>query len=730
MRGVALCLGLWLVLLAPGARAAEDPLGPAASRVRAGDAAGALSALTALPEALSGAAGPRYLRARLLMEQGDRAGALAALPSGKGLPAAVADDVAVRRAELLGELGRCAEAEPQARALAGRGLRRATMWALVGRCARQRGDAAAAAQALEWAVEHARGPRRRAALRLSLAEARLAAGQRDAAIELLRELRLTQPDRPEAQQAQARLSELGAASELDRAQRLSLAERWLKLRQPARALEVLDGARAPAAGKARAAWLHLRGMALYKHRTRYREAAIELQRAARARGDMEAYDSFHAARAWARADRDRRAVRALRRFVKRYPRSRFVPRASYTAAWLELRHGMAGGRRNMLRFLDSDAAGDAPKLARTGLFQLAMHAFDRRRHGRAQSLFERYAQRGKGAMVRGRGLYWAGRAAQLAGKRARAIELYRQVRQVQALHWYALLSARRLDELGEPPAPPFPAADEAPVPAPLSPSLPAAAAFYTRLGLLEDARAALVSEREAVTQRAPAGRGHEALALAHAMLGDHARAYRLAVRQHDGRLDAAPGPLTRWAWDAAYARPHVAAVAEHARAQRLEAALIYAVMRKESAFDASVVSYADAIGLMQLLPKTAEKVATGLGQPYERELLFEPAYNLELGARLLGQLRDRFEGQLPLALAAYNAGAHRVEPWLKREAKRGGRVDLDLFVERIPIEQTRNYVRRVLTNWARYRYLEDGLEPWEGLPVSLSALSSSARRRR
>jgi len=99
------------------------------------------------------------------------------------------------------------------------------------------------------------------------------------------------------------------------------------------------------------------------------------------------------------------------------------------------------------------------------------------------------------------------------------------------------------------------------------------------------------------------------------------------------------------------------------------------------------------------------------------------------GADLLGSLSRELDGEAVLALAAYNAGAHQVRPWLRREAKRGV-VALDRFVEGIPITQTRNYVRRVVGNWARYAYLADPARGWPfELPLQLSAASSTRRRR-
>ncbi|MGD8860023.1 MAG: lytic transglycosylase domain-containing protein [Myxococcales bacterium] len=730
MRAVAVLLTLVVALWAQPGGAAQDPLSPAAARVRAGDVPGALAALDALPDAQQAAPAARYLRARLLAASGETRAALQALPDADAeLPEGIAQDVALRRVRWQAATGQCERARGAAERLATESVAPAETWAIAGRCALSAGDAAAAVGALRNAVQYARGRARRAALQGELAGALIAAGNRPHAISTLRELRLNHPDQPAGREAEARLAELGVDTALELPQRIALCERWTELGRPAEGLALLEGAELPKDSRQRAAVLHARGMALFKMRTRYPEAARVLTRAAKLKGAMEAYDSFHAARAWARADRDRRAVHLLRRFARDYPRSSYVDDALYIAAWLELRHDMKGGRRNMQRFLDGEHARGS-RLAQ-GLFHLAMDAFDGGRLKRARGLFERYAATGSGAMVRGRGLYWAGRAAQRARQRETAVALYRQVMELEPLHWYGLLARRRLQELGAqvpPPPPPGPAAD-----APPAPALPNEVSLLLRIGFDAEARAALRAREDAVRAQAPQGRELETLVVAHRSLGNAARGYRLIARNASRLLTGLPATETRWAWQASYARPHAAAVAEAARREGLPEDLIYAVMRKESAFDPDVVSYADAIGLMQLLPKTGARVAAGLGLDFSRARLKDPDYNVRLGAHYLAQLVKRFDGQVMPAIAAYNAGAHRVEPWLGRARTRRGALQLDRFVESIPIEQTRNYVRRVTTNWARYRFVSDPTSPlWAELPSALRAPSSasSARRRR
>jgi soluble lytic murein transglycosylase len=115
------------------------------------------------------------------------------------------------------------------------------------------------------------------------------------------------------------------------------------------------------------------------------------------------------------------------------------------------------------------------------------------------------------------------------------------------------------------------------------------------------------------------------------------------------------------------------------------------------------------VGLTQLMLPTAQQVASKLklGRPTRSDLA-QPALNIRLGAQYLGDLVKRFRGEVPLALAAYNAGAGAVARW--QEAAPG--LPLDEFVEQIPVEETRGYVKRVLRSYAAYAALYgDGQGP-------------------
>jgi soluble lytic murein transglycosylase len=125
-------------------------------------------------------------------------------------------------------------------------------------------------------------------------------------------------------------------------------------------------------------------------------------------------------------------------------------------------------------------------------------------------------------------------------------------------------------------------------------------------------------------------------------------------------------------------------------------------MREESGFDPRAVSTAGARGLTQIMPATGERLAASLGLPdYRPEDLFAAARNLLLGAHYLEQLLERFEGRVSAAVASYNAGPEAVERWLEERPD----VEDDEWVEAIPYDQTRAYVKRVLRSQQVYRVL-------------------------
>ena len=144
-----------------------------------------------------------------------------------------------------------------------------------------------------------------------------------------------------------------------------------------------------------------------------------------------------------------------------------------------------------------------------------------------------------------------------------------------------------------------------------------------------------------------------------------------------------------------------------------EAALVHSVIRQETEFEQFAVSGAGARGMMQLMPATARQTARQLGEPYQFDwLTYDPHYNLTLGMAHLDEVVDEFDGSYVVALAAYNAGAHRARRWIENYGDpRTGEIDPIDWVESIPFSETRNYVQRVLENLQVYRSRLNGDQP-------------------
>ena len=131
----------------------------------------------------------------------------------------------------------------------------------------------------------------------------------------------------------------------------------------------------------------------------------------------------------------------------------------------------------------------------------------------------------------------------------------------------------------------------------------------------------------------------------------------------------------------------------------------YGIARSESLFMRDVRSRAGAIGLMQLMPATGRNVAKDIKLPYSGlATLIDPASNIRLGTTYLGQMSERYGGNEVLATAAYNAGPHRVDRWLPEN----GTVDARIWIENIPFNETREYVKRVLAAKAIFHWRMTG----------------------
>lgn len=170
----------------------------------------------------------------------------------------------------------------------------------------------------------------------------------------------------------------------------------------------------------------------------------------------------------------------------------------------------------------------------------------------------------------------------------------------------------------------------------------------------------------------------------------------LAAEQgwHRMAIDAASRAKAWDALDVRFPTPYQDTFAHYAGIQKVPATELMAIARRESAFFPEARSPVGARGLMQVMPATGKQVAADLGRPHTREELYQVEHNVLLGSAYYRQLLDRFDGNRVFALAAYNAGPHRVDRW---QNKQGERLPVELWIETIPYRETRNYVQAVLS---------------------------------
>ena len=281
-----------------------------------------------------------------------------------------------------------------------------------------------------------------------------------------------------------------------------------------------------------------------------------------------------------------------------------------------------------------------------------------------------------------RWLYWAARAADQAGDTAQARRLFTAL--APADNYYSGLAAARLG------------VDAMPHPQPLGRD----AAVLARLAQIP----ALVRAHELLACQLR-GSAIAEWQFAYDDLTPTERQQAVALAADWGWYDLAVTAATSlrifYDYSLLYPQPYASAVAAAAQAAQLPVTLIYSVIRQESLYRTDVVSSAGARGLMQLVLSTARPTAKALKLPRPHATdLFDPQLNSTLGAEHLHQLLDKVDDQLPLALAAYNAGITAASRWLP-----AGRMAPDVWVENIPYNETRNYVQRILWHTVVYGWL-------------------------
>lgn len=312
------------------------------------------------------------------------------------------------------------------------------------------------------------------------------------------------------------------------------------------------------------------------------------------------------------------------------------------------------------------------------------------------------AGRTKRSGLHDRLLYWKGRILLKMGRGDEAREAFAGLHRDHPFGYYAELARRRMK--GEKPTPQGIARIDATGGSWSPPPLPggggtghlARAIFFDRLGLHEEAA------REV---RASGGAGESDFVFALAARDfAHDIAYRMAEGSYHGLLKGMPsaGDSRDQIWTAAYPRAYDPLVERLVRASPVDARLVWAIMRNESVFKPEIGSPAGAVGLMQLMPATANRLAPDIGEKaIDRRDLGRPAVNVALGVAYLKKLSGLFPGNPVAWIASYNAGEEAVGRWIAN----GKKTDIEEWIEEIPYDETNLYVKKVLLSYWKYQRL-------------------------
>ncbi|HEY6478328.1 MAG TPA: lytic transglycosylase domain-containing protein [Polyangia bacterium] len=464
------------------------------------------------------------------------------------------------------------------------------------------------------------------------------------------------------------------------------------------------------------------GMTKFHMRRDYAKAGeLLLATAPHLSGDKAAAAAFHGARALSRVDRDDEAIVGYHKVVAEFPHSRFAAEAQYLAGWLDYNRGrfhesLPGLQATLDHFGGSAFADDAAWCLAFAHFLLGDAAA-------ANAALERYARipaTGITDAERGdRVAYWRARFRDKLGPKeakAEALEGYRALARRAPLSFYGLLARARLKEAGQPEPVALPVRKTTgAAPAKARDPMVARALELADAGMDDEAGAELERDEKGILQRAGGEKAAGWLLGLYLRAGDFHRAYHF-VESHDaGALGADPhaDDGVRVFWEAAFPRAYAALVDRYGPPAGNPELYLYAIMRKESGFDPHDVSYADARGLLQMIPPTSARVAEKAGQAFYPDLLYDPEVNIRLGALYIGALFKKFGGAVPLAAGAYNAGPRAMARWCTQHAGH----PTDEFVELVAFAQTREYVKRVTSLYAKYRFLY-GPAPYE-IPLTL-----------
>jgi soluble lytic murein transglycosylase len=519
-----------------------------------------------------------------------------------------------------------------------------------------------------------------------------------------RQLVLEHPSHPLAPRAEQKMLELGGApfgpaDRITRAKNLTAAHQWDQA--------IAELALVPSTGLSdslenqRQYWL---GTTLFQMRRRYGDAAKLLLGVYQKLDSAEAM--FHGARALSRADKDDEAITWYKKVVTTYPRTAWAAEAQFLAGWLEFNRGRYKEAIKPLE--DTLAKFPKSKWNDDALWFLGMSHYFLGEWDKARTRLAALSRYG-GSLEGGKGTYWLARIDERLKKTADAEAGYRDTIVRHPFSWYALLAGSRLAALGikvgpfgvDEPKPRGPALAAEVNESLASDDLIRRADELLAAGLGTDAGDELARSERAFLKRHDHREAFAMLLDRYRKAGNFNRPWMLAVSYHGGALDGPPREDAKRWWENAFPRAFSELIDKHGHLGKNPDGYLHSIMRKESGFDPHVLSYADAQGLLQMIPATTKRVAKELKLPYDPGKLYEPEYNVMTGSWYIGHLLQKFKGQIPFGAGSFNSGPRPVMKWLDLYGDR----EIDEMIELVPYTQTREYMKKVTENYARYRYL-------------------------
>ncbi len=531
-----------------------------------------------------------------------------------------------------------------------------------------------------------------------------ALGEKQAAIDIFKKVLLSHPLSPEAQYARAKLTEAGAESTLTVADLRSLADAYYNAGHYGDALEqyrVLSRS-------AEVSVPDRNGFAVA-------QAACELKLKRLTTVEAEALPDSNDENGARRLDllmelaRDRDDEADQQRIVTemeaRFPRSPWLEEALFSSG------NMYMLKRDYPRAVENYSylaahfpeCKDAPAAHwRAGWLSYRQDLFTE-----AARIFDEQIRLYPSAPETVSALYWRGRLYESVDHDpARAAANYRAIVRAYQHYFYAQMARDRLTELGKLTPATEPQLDKfQPLPEPkLVDTFPTDSPHLAKARLLANAG---LNEYIADEIKAdPNSASWSALAEAqiYASYGENFRALRALKRALPYASTASIDSIPLAYWHILFPEPYWETIKAESAKNNLDPYLVASLIRQESEFDPSVISYANAYGLMQLLPSVGKAMAREEGLTHFQTFqLLDPDTNIRLGTRYLRQMLDRFGGVEEYALAAYNAGDYRVADWQAAGPYHG----IDEFVESIPFTQTREYVEAIRRNQETYRDIDD-----------------------